>query len=84
MRRLWYRDSYGRWHEERHAGGRAGMPAKWAMYALMMLAGIVVLASMNWLSFSGTRLCGWQETTSQPPPRRGGYLLSLSSGPQDW
>jgi hypothetical protein len=46
MRRLWYRDSYGRWHEDRHAGGRAGMPAKWAIYALMVLAGIVVLASM--------------------------------------
>lgn len=46
MRRLWYRDSYGRWHEDRHAGGRSGMPAKWALYALMVLAGIMVLASM--------------------------------------
>ena len=46
MRRLWYRDSYGRWHEDRHVGGRSGMPAKWAMYVLMVLAGIVVLVSM--------------------------------------
>ncbi len=46
MRRLWYRDSYGRWHEDRHAGSRSGMPAKWALYTLMVLAGIMVLASM--------------------------------------
>jgi hypothetical protein len=45
-RRLWYRDSYGRWHEDRHAEGRAGMPAKWALLALMVLAGFVVVASM--------------------------------------
>ena len=25
-RRLWYRDSYGRWHEDRHAEGSIGMP----------------------------------------------------------
>jgi hypothetical protein len=46
MRRLWYRDSYGRWHEDRHAAGQAGMPVKWAIYTLMVLAGILVLASM--------------------------------------
>jgi hypothetical protein len=45
-RRLWYRDSYGRWHEDRHAEGRGGMPAKWALMALMALAGFVVIASM--------------------------------------
>lgn len=45
-RRLWYRDSYGYWHEDRHAGGRSGMPAKWAVIALMVLAGFVVVASM--------------------------------------
>lgn len=45
-RRLWYRDSYGRWHEDRQAEGRAGMPAKWALMALMVLAGFVVVASM--------------------------------------
>jgi hypothetical protein len=46
MRRLWYRDSYGRWHEDRHAKGRSTMPARWALYALMVLAGFVVFASM--------------------------------------
>jgi hypothetical protein len=45
-RRLWYRDSYGRWHEDRRAEGRGGMPAKWALMALMLLAGFVVIASM--------------------------------------
>jgi hypothetical protein len=45
-RRLWYRDSYGRWHEDRHAEGRSGMPAKWALRALMVFAAFVVIASM--------------------------------------
>jgi hypothetical protein len=45
-RRLWYRDSYGRWHEDRHAEGSVGMPAKWALMALMVLARFVVIASM--------------------------------------
>jgi len=44
--RLWYRDSYGRWHEDRHAEVRAGMPTKWALMALMVLAGFVVIASL--------------------------------------
>jgi hypothetical protein len=46
MRRLWYRASYGRWHEDRHAESRSGMSARWALVALMALAGFVVLASM--------------------------------------
>jgi hypothetical protein len=45
-RRLWYRDSYGRWHEDRHAGGRSSTPAKWVVITLMVLAGFVVIASM--------------------------------------
>jgi hypothetical protein len=44
--RLWYRDSYGRWHEYRHASGRSGMPARWKPITLMILAGFVVIASM--------------------------------------
>jgi hypothetical protein len=27
-RRLWYRDSYGRWHEDSHAEDRSGMPGE--------------------------------------------------------
>ena len=46
MRRLWYRDSYGRWHEDRRAEGSSGIPMKWAVIALMVLAGFVVVASM--------------------------------------
>lgn len=46
MRRLWYRDSYGRSHEDRRAEGRSGMPAKWAVTTLMVLVGFVVIASM--------------------------------------
>jgi hypothetical protein len=45
-RRLWYRDSYGRWHEDRHTGGRSGMPAKWTLITLMAFAGFVIIASM--------------------------------------
>ena len=46
MRRLYYRDSYGRWHEDRRPEGRSGTPAMWAVIALMVLAGIVVVASL--------------------------------------
>jgi hypothetical protein len=49
MRRLWYQDSYGRWHRDRQAergAGSGGMPAKWAVIALMVLAGLIVLASL--------------------------------------
>jgi hypothetical protein len=45
-RHLWYRDSYGRWHEDRHAEGRSGLPAKWAVITLVVLEGFVVIASM--------------------------------------
>lgn len=45
-RRLRYRDSYGRWHEDHQSEGRSVMPAKWAVIILMMLAGLVVIASM--------------------------------------
>jgi hypothetical protein len=45
-RRLWYRDSYGRWHEDGHAEGGSGTPAKWALITLVVLTGLVVIASM--------------------------------------
>jgi len=38
-RRLWYRDSYGRWHEDCHAQGRSGVPAKWTVITLWCLPG---------------------------------------------
>jgi hypothetical protein len=34
------------WHEDRHAEGRSGVSAKWAVITLMMLAGLVVIASL--------------------------------------
>jgi hypothetical protein len=46
VRRLWYRDSYGRWHEDRHSEGRSGMPARFFVTRPMVLAGIVVVASL--------------------------------------
>jgi hypothetical protein len=46
MRHLWYRDSYGQWHEDRGAEGRSGTSARWAVITLVVLAGIVVFASM--------------------------------------
>lgn len=49
MRRTWYQDMFGAWHRDRRAergtGGR-GMPAKWAVITLMVLAGLLVLASL--------------------------------------
>lgn len=51
MRRLYYRDSYGRWHEDRRSESRrnenhSSVPARWVIIALVVLAAIVVLASL--------------------------------------
>jgi uncharacterized membrane protein YecN with MAPEG domain len=46
MMRLYHRRRYGRWDHDRRWRGRRGMPARWAVYTLMVLAGIVVLASL--------------------------------------
>jgi hypothetical protein len=46
MRRLYYRDSYGRWHENRRNERPHGMPARLAVTALIVLAGLVILASL--------------------------------------
>ena len=45
-RRLYYRDSYGRWHQDRRSQYRSGTPAKFAVIALVVLAAIIVLASL--------------------------------------
>jgi len=45
MRRLYYCDSYGRVHRDRGAEGRQGIPARFFLTALMVLAVIMVLAS---------------------------------------
>jgi hypothetical protein len=50
MRRLYYRESYGRIHRDRQAEQRipssSGMPARFFVTVLMVLAGIVVIASL--------------------------------------
>jgi hypothetical protein len=46
MRRLYYRDSYGRVHRDRDIEGRLGIPVRFFITALMVLAAIVVLASL--------------------------------------
>lgn len=50
MRRLYYRDSYGRVRRDRQAEQRissgSGIPARFFVTALMVLAAIVVLASL--------------------------------------
>ena len=46
MRRLYYRDSYGRVHRDRGSVGRPGSPARFFVTALMVLAAIMVLASL--------------------------------------
>jgi hypothetical protein len=45
MRRRYYN---GRrwWHEDRYAKRRSSIPMKWAVITLMILAGLVVLASI--------------------------------------
>ena len=46
MRRPYYRDSYGRVHRDRGSGGRPGIPARFFVTALLVLAAVVVLASL--------------------------------------
>jgi hypothetical protein len=50
MRRLYYRDSYGHVHRDRQAEQRtstgSGPPARFALTILMVLAAIVVIASL--------------------------------------
>jgi hypothetical protein len=45
-RRLYYRDSYGRVRQDRGGGHQSGPPGKWALIALLVLAGLMVLASL--------------------------------------
>jgi hypothetical protein len=45
-RRSYYRDSYGRWHQDRDAGRGRGFRGKWALITLLLLAAIIVLASL--------------------------------------
>ena len=44
--RRYRRDSYGRYHEDPNGGRRPGMPGKWGLIALLVLALIIVLASL--------------------------------------
>lgn len=46
MRRLYYRDSYGRVRRDRESEGRQGSPARFFITALMILAAIVMLAAL--------------------------------------
>ena len=46
MRRPYYRDSYGRVHRDRESESRPGVPVRFFVTALMVLAAIVVLASL--------------------------------------
>jgi hypothetical protein len=46
MRRLYYRDSYGRVHRDRESEDRQGIPARFFLTVLLVLAAIVVLASL--------------------------------------
>jgi hypothetical protein len=46
MRRLYYRDSYGRVHRDREPESRHGIPASFFVMALLVLAAIVMLASL--------------------------------------
>ena len=52
-RRSYYRDSYGRVREDRQAQHRPGMPwhGKWGLIALLVLAAIMVIASLMQSSY---------------------------------
>jgi hypothetical protein len=67
MGRLYYRDSYGRVHRNRRAGQRIpsgyGLPARFFVTALMVLAGIIVIASL-------IRLPAQLPAEEQPAARR--------------
>jgi hypothetical protein len=45
-RRLYYRDSYGRWRPYPQGQYRSRTPAKFAVIALVVLTAIIVLASL--------------------------------------
>lgn len=49
-RRLWYQDSYGRWHRDRQAergGGGGSSPMRVVWIVLLVLAALVVLAQLT-------------------------------------
>jgi hypothetical protein len=46
MRRLYYRDSYGRWHEDQRRENRPGIPGGPVLKVLLVLTAIIVIASM--------------------------------------
>lgn len=46
MRRLYYRDSYGRVRRDRESESRPGIPARFFVMALLVFAAIVVLTSL--------------------------------------
>ena len=46
MRRMYHRDNYGRVHRDRGSEGRQGVPARFFVTALLVLAAVVVLASL--------------------------------------
>jgi hypothetical protein len=46
MRRLYYRDSYGQWQEDRRRENRPGIPGGPVLKVLLVLAAIIVIASM--------------------------------------
>ena len=50
-RRRYYRDSYGRWREDRDTGRGQGFRGKWALIVLLVLAAIMVLASLMQSSY---------------------------------
>jgi hypothetical protein len=45
-RRLYYRDSYGRWRQDRQGQYRSRSPARPVVIAFVVLAAIMVLASL--------------------------------------
>jgi hypothetical protein len=63
MRRLYYRDSYGRVHRDRQAETRtssgSGIPARFFVTTLLILAGIMVIASMIHLRTQAPTPPGW-------------------------
>jgi hypothetical protein len=45
-RRLYYRDGYGRWRQDRRSQFLFSTPARFAVITLLVIAGIIMLASL--------------------------------------
>jgi hypothetical protein len=63
-----YRDTYGRWHEDRRAEGKSARPAKWAIITLMLASGFSPRFGPGCAFIARRPLIGEQSSPQQHPP----------------